>query len=209
MTVPLEAEAARQWSGPRADAPPAAPIRALTVRLARGEEEAFREFHRDYFDRLFRYHLVMARGDETVAREALQETLLRVVRHARPFDNPEAFWSWLTVLARSAAIDGGRKRLRYLKLLAAYARSLVAARPVPPSAEDADERVLRHLASVLSDLDNRDRSLIEGKYFRRASVRELAQETGLTEKAVESRLLRARQQLRRAVLHQLHDDHET
>src|ERR1051325_3867078 len=81
----------------------------LTRRLAAGEEAAFREFHVAYFDRLLRYLLVVARGDEDAARDALQETFVRVVRHAKRFDCEDAFWSWLTLLARSAAADGGRK----------------------------------------------------------------------------------------------------
>jgi hypothetical protein len=38
----------------------------LTGDLVAGNEEAFRKFHADYFDRLFRYHLVVARGNEEI-----------------------------------------------------------------------------------------------------------------------------------------------
>ena len=58
----------------------------LTSGLVAGDEEAFRKFHADYFDRLFRYHLVVARGNEEMAREALQETFTRVARKPRQFD---------------------------------------------------------------------------------------------------------------------------
>src|SRR5688572_15684288 len=87
-----------------ASAAPAAPadIATLTERLAAGNEDAFRQFHAAYFDRLVRYLIVVTHGDEEAARDALQETFMRVVRHARRFDSEEAFWSWLTVLARSA-----------------------------------------------------------------------------------------------------------
>src|SRR5690349_2871458 len=98
----------------------------LTSALASGSEEAFRTFHALYFDRLFRYHIVMARGDEDAACEALQETLLRVAKHVRRFDDEQMFWSWLTVLCRTAAVDRGRKRQRYWRLIADYARSLIS-----------------------------------------------------------------------------------
>ena len=52
------------------------------------------------------------------------------------------------------------------------------------------------LEHALQNLDQVDRQLIEAKYFEQASVSELAAQFGLTEKAVESRLHRARQQLR-------------
>src|SRR2546428_646850 len=85
-------------------------ILALTRGLATGDEEAFRKFHAGYFDRLLRYLFVIPKGDQEAAREALQETMTRVVRYARPFDSEEVFWSWLTVLARSAEVDAGRKQ---------------------------------------------------------------------------------------------------
>jgi DNA-directed RNA polymerase specialized sigma24 family protein len=55
-------------------------------------------------------------------------------------------------------------------------------------------------------LDTTDRALIEGKYFRDLDVRTLAREFGLSEKAVESRLTRARRALRQTLSKQLRDD---
>jgi RNA polymerase sigma-70 factor, ECF subfamily len=181
-------------------------IAQLTLGMAKRSETAFRQFHELYFDRLFRYQIVLARGDETAAADALQETFVRVIRYARAFETEEAFWSWLTVLARSAARDAGRKQQRYWRLLANYARSFLAPRATPfeERVEEAywEELVVRGL----DELKPEDRALIEGKYFRHASVRELAIETGMTEKAVESRLLRARRVLRESFLQKLNHE---
>src|SRR6516225_9760740 len=95
---------------------PAPSIESLTGRMASGEEEAYREFYGLYFDRLLRYLLVLTHNEES-AREALQLTLVRVVRHAKRFRSEEALWSWLTVLARSSVVDEGRKAGRYLAFL--------------------------------------------------------------------------------------------
>src|SRR3989442_913928 len=92
---------------------PLADTAALTVRMARGDESAYREFYAGYFDRLLRYLLVVTQGREEAAREALQLTLMRVVRHIKKFDTETALWSWLTVLARSSVVDEQRKRTRY------------------------------------------------------------------------------------------------
>ena len=79
-------------------------------------------FHELYFQRLLRYLLVVTGGREEAAREALQIALLRVVRHIRRFDREAVFWSWLTVLARSAVVDEERKRHRYLAFLDRFFR---------------------------------------------------------------------------------------
>lgn len=173
----------------------------LTQGLAAGDEEAFREFHRRYFDRLFRYLLVLARGQETEAEEALQETFCRVARYARRFDQEDVFWSWLTVLARSAARDGGRKQRRYWTLLQNYALRWL---PLQKDPDDGAEACLEQtVQGCLAELPPADRALVEAKYLKQLSVRELARQTGLTEKAVESRLLRLRRQLREHLLRKL------
>src|SRR5712671_2079636 len=99
IVTPLTSSAARVHMDKRAASGGDESILELTRRLARGDEEAFRKFHDAYFDRLLRYLFVITKGDQEAAREALQETMTRVVRYARPFDSEEVFWSWLTVLA--------------------------------------------------------------------------------------------------------------
>src|SRR5579872_956113 len=74
-------------------------VALLTWRMSKGDEEAFREFHSLYFVRLRRYLLVVARGDEAQAQEALQETFLRVARQARVFQSEDVFWNWLRAVA--------------------------------------------------------------------------------------------------------------
>jgi hypothetical protein len=64
-----------------AEAQPSVDIAALTARMAQSNEAAYRMFYELYFQRLLRYLLVVSGGREEAAREALQLTLLRVVRH--------------------------------------------------------------------------------------------------------------------------------
>jgi RNA polymerase sigma-70 factor (ECF subfamily) len=177
---------------------PAAPsaVALLTWRLSKGEEEAFREFHALYFVRLHRFLLVVARGDEAQAQEALQETFLRVARQARIFQTEEVFWSWLRAVARNAARDASRKQRRYLSLLERFTRQKVQ--------EVAGEVSLADiLEETVAELDPDERRLIEGKYLEGESVRQLSEQEGLTEKAVESRLLRLRRELRERILRKL------
>ncbi len=190
------------------DVAPAVPsqrsIAALTRGLAAGDEAAFREFHRRYFDRLLRLALVLTRGDQAAAGDVVQDTFCRVVRHARRFDDEEVFWCWLAALARSAAHDAGRKRRRYLALLENYVRRWLPLQTEP--AVEHEQLLDAWAAECLDELDPVDRALVEGKYLERQSVRELAERADLTEKAVESRLSRLRQHLRARLLDRLRED---
>lgn len=179
-------------------------IARLTTRMAAHDESAYRQFYDLYFNRLLRYLLVLTGGREHAARDALQATMPRIVRHVRRFDSEEVFWSWLTVLARSSVVDSERKRKRYLTLLERFFQS---GQPASPSANsDADGRFMLLLEKNLAALPPEDRNLIERKYFESDSVREIARESGATEKAVESRLVRIRRWLKESILEELKNE---
>lgn len=171
---------------------------SLTRRMATGAEDAFREFHAAWFQRLFRYVFVLMRGDESAACDVTQETLLRVVRHIRGFDGEDEFWGWLTCLARSAAADHGRKLSRYRRLLEKFSGQ--SPPPVPEPALDLEEILQRGLGQLPAE----DRALLQQKYSEGASVRQMASRAGVSESAIESRLARARRELR-AIIFRLTD----
>jgi RNA polymerase sigma-70 factor, ECF subfamily len=169
--------------------------------LVAGDEIAYRVFFDAYFSRLSRYLLVVTAGNEDASREALQETFRRVVRHIRVFNNEAVFWSWLTVLARSARSDERKKRRRYLAFLDRFARHTMVDREAPR--EDPGQGLDVILERSMSCLPAEDRALLELKYFDHRSTYEIAEQQRTTEKAVESRLARVRQKLRQLVLTEL------
>ena len=168
-------------------------LRELTSALARGDDVAWAEFHRDYGPGLFRYLLGGARGDYDLAAEALQQTYLRVARYARPCDSVPMFGGWLRTLASSALNDCRRRRKSFWSLLS-RPEAAVDESPVDSA---MDDRTYAALDTALTQLEPGERELLEEKYFSGADVRSLATKLALTPKAVESRLTRARAELRR------------
>lgn len=187
------------------DAPSVSPdIALLTRQMKEGTEEAYREFYELYFNRLLRYLLVITRGQEEPAREALQLTLMRVVRHIKVFTSEEVLWSWLTVLARSSVVDEHRRQKRYASFLERwFSRTQTQTAHTDP---DAETRFREILESQLAGLSGEERTLVERKYFASESIREIADSSDTTEKALESRLVRIRRKLKDAILKQLHDE---
>jgi RNA polymerase sigma-70 factor, ECF subfamily len=196
----LQAHQAKDCAAPADEKPPEPlDVVALTRRMVRGDEGAYRTFYEAYFDRLFRYLLVVTAGEEDAAREALQSALVRVVRHIKVFPSEAAFWGWLTLLARSALSDQNRKARRYLAFLDRFTWHTRTQQAVPDDSE-ADTRLAALLEGSLEALPFDERQLVEAKYLQRQSVREIARDLGLSEKAVESRLVRIRQKLRAAMV---------
>lgn len=169
---------------------PTSPVTTLTQRMAAGDDAAFGEFHAAYAPRLFRYLVLCHRGDEHTAADVLQETLLRVVRHARRFDDERVFWDWLARLARTAAADHGRKGGRYRRFLERF--GLSQREIMPPDFHE----LANALDAALDLLPADDAHLLRAKYHYEQSQRELALQLGISEEAVESRLRRARASLK-------------
>ena len=173
--------------------------------MTAGDETAYRIFYDAYFGRLLRYLLVVTGGNEEAAREALQLALVRVVRHVKVFESEEKFWSWLTVLARSALADESRKRRRYFVFLERFTRQQEIG-PVAMDNGEADDQLRTLLERKLTALPADERQLVEQKYILRQSVREIAGGQQTTEKAVESKLSRVRRKLKDAVLAELKNE---
>lgn len=180
-------------------------VPALTTRMARGEEAAFHQFCQFYFHRLLRYLLVVTGGQEETARDALQTAFVRVARHVRRFDSEAAFWNWLAMLARNCVVDELRKRDRYQGLLARFFQQRPVVVELP--ADEAAARLAELLREELAGLPPPERVLLERKYLHGEPIRVLAAEWSMTEKAMESHLLRLRRKLKTAILGRL--QHET
>lgn len=175
--------------GESASAKAASATAELTRGMVKGEEEAFRKFYDSYSARLFGYLFVICRGNEQQARELLQETMTKVARYIRVFEQEEIFWKWLTVVARSCWVDENRKRNRYLAALERFWNW----RNIDTCADESDEMLLVGSLELLAE---DDRALLTQKYVDGLSVREIAEASGSSEKAVESRLTRARNRMK-------------
>jgi RNA polymerase sigma-70 factor (ECF subfamily) len=173
-------------------------IATLTRRLERGDEAAWRAFFDRYFERLLRYSLVLHRGEEDLAREALQLAMIRAARHMRRFENEAALWCWLIVLLKSCIVDEARKRRRYGNALDRF-------RSEPGSAPSSDGPAAA-VDHCLPLLEPNDRALLEQKYLQGDSVRDIAAAAGSSEKSIESRLTRCRRRLKKLLLRYWHDE---
>jgi RNA polymerase sigma factor (sigma-70 family) len=173
-----------------------APLLELTAGLARGDDLAWTQFHREFGPAVFRQLLAATHGDHALASDALQQTYLRIAKHARPCESEPMFRGWLRVVARTALSDCRRRQRSFWTLL--------HRRQADPSDLDTttadEERLQAALDTALARLDAADRALLEAKYLSGHEVRRIAEDLAITPKAVESRLTRARAELRRELL---------
>ena len=173
-----------------AEADADAEIFVLTKKLRDGDDSAWRVFFNDYYGRTRAYVRKVWRGGDEAVDDLVQETLVRAVRHIRPFESEEALWCWLTCLAKSVVADRGRKESRKSGFLERLFRRT--------SQEDFDGAgIVESVRELLPGLRKRTAGLLSAKYLEGKTVAEMAVELSLSEKAVESRLTRARAEFRR------------
>ena len=178
-------------------------IRALTLAVRSGDANAFSRFYDLYSFRIYRFLLVLAGGDENAAREVCQSVFIKLVKRCKVFDQERALWAWLCALAKNAFIDFCRAEQRRNRLV--FIDELP---PVSASELESTNRLAEALHNALARLAPEERELIQAAYVDERPIQELADASGQSYKAVESRLARLRQKLKKQLLTNLRHEHE-
>ena len=172
-------------------------INALLRRLEGSLEQL-----RLHYGPLIRYVINPILTDERDREEAMSDILLRVWDRVDQY-NPKqgSFPNWLSTLSRNAAIDRARR-------LPPKGEELKETIPAPDS--DPEQALLkrerqRALHIALNQLEPSDKSLFYRKYYYRQSMAQIAAELGTTERAIEGKLYRIKQKLRKALGGEYHD----
>ena len=96
----------------RAEAESEPALHELTEAIRQGDENAFTRFHRLYSLRLYKYLLVLAKGDDLEAREVLQAVVLKLATKMEVFNEERRLWAWMCRLARNAFLAASAAELR-------------------------------------------------------------------------------------------------
>lgn len=172
-------------------------------RLAAGHEPALNELMNRHAPKLFNYLLRCLQSEEDAA-DAAQETFVRVYQHRARFDLHQKFSTWLYTIATNLVKDRYRYRTRHPQVsLDAesditgkdFRESLPGGTPSPVEAVEATERAETVRRAVAALPDELRIPLILAEYEERSHT-EIGEVLRCTPKAVETRIYRARQQLR-------------
>jgi RNA polymerase sigma-70 factor (ECF subfamily) len=170
--------------------------RFLVARLLRGDEAAFAEFFESSFAPLFRFALPRA-GSEDAAEEIVQTTLVRAVRKLDTYRGEAALLTWLTTICRREIATYFEQRKKVPPTIELEDMPELRAAIDSLGAQERAETA-RLVQSVLDRLPFRYGDALEWKYLDGLSVVDIATRLGITPKAAESLLTRARNAFRDA-----------
>jgi RNA polymerase sigma-70 factor (ECF subfamily) len=176
------------------------------ARLAGGHDAALNDLMNRHAERLFHF-LVRSLQNETDAADLAQETFVRIFQSRAKFDPQQRFSTWLFTIASNLVRDRYRWRARHQQVSldaendqteSALKDTLTAVEPPPDQRMQTEERadeVRKAVAALPEDLKQ---PLILAVYQDLPQA-EIATTLKCSVKAVETRIYRARQQLRTAL----------
>jgi RNA polymerase sigma-70 factor (ECF subfamily) len=166
--------------------------RRLARGLLQGRLRAWEKLYTVYAEPLYRFTLARLDGDTEAAAETVQETIVRAVEHIWTFEPDKgSLWSWLCGIAMNKIREGRRNAAKTAKL---RERMQDVNRCHGRAPSDGDET--SNVKLVLSGLSPCHQEVLIHKYLQGQSMRDVAEAMGISEKAVESRLTRAREAFR-------------
>ncbi|MGE0432561.1 MAG: RNA polymerase sigma factor [Planctomycetota bacterium] len=164
------------------------------------QQEQLRTALGGFLDPLFAY--VRGRSpDRETALDLVQEALtaaLNAHRGGRQWEDESALWAWLIGVLRNKLADEYHRRRRQLPTLEALdiPADTVAAQLTEPPEEEAGRDEARRLCRLaMGELPPRHRDVLTRFYRDGQSHKDLAAGLGISAKAVESLLARARKEL--------------
>jgi RNA polymerase sigma-70 factor (ECF subfamily) len=171
-------------------------------RILAGESELFESLVRKY-NRMAGAIAFGIVGDFHAAEDIVQEAFLKAFRVLHTLRDPGKFKPWFARLVRSKSLDALRRRPSHKPLeVSTEAGDRLQRGEAPrygPTAEDDHlrEESRRKVLEAVESLSREDRVVLVLKHMEGLSYKEIAEITGSTLSAIESRLFRARQALRK------------
>ncbi|MGC9941501.1 MAG: sigma-70 family RNA polymerase sigma factor [Verrucomicrobiota bacterium] len=173
----------------------------LSAAVARGDAAAFQQVYEKYHARLLRFAVVLARGDELLARDAVQSAFVTAAAKLRRVESEDHLWNWLARVARQHLAKAWRRQRQDTTVV------VVAQLPEFQDGVEPDSWLEECLDSGLLALAADEQQMIEWFYFDGLSHKEIAVRLDTTPKAVSSQLERSRAKLRSLIKRRL--SHET
>jgi RNA polymerase sigma-70 factor (ECF subfamily) len=150
-----------------------------------GGEQAWRQLFEWHFEPVYRFCMALAGGRGQVAEEVAHQVFVTAARRIHRFDpHRGTFRAWLLGIARNRHMKLVQSECRRKRREESFAEGNSRVAP----ADDPDLRVHEALARLPSHY----RLVLEAKYLRGRSMKEIAADDGATVEAIESLLRRAR-----------------
>lgn len=174
---------------------------AVARRILAGDQSAFRSLFDRFFPRLYRFVLGRLDGDHEATRDIVQQTFCRAIERLDGYRGEAALYTWFHQICRSTLMDYYRYTSRRARLIVplddlpdvrAVLETLAAPLMDEPETGAWRAEVRRLVQATVDALPERYGEVLEWKYVDGEPLKAIAQRLGVSDKAAESLLGRAR-----------------
>lgn len=167
-------------------------LSALTHEKQYGLSELYKRYYPKVYHTCFSYT-----RNQDDAFDLAHDVMLKVFNHIDAFQGKSSFSTWLYSITRNHCLSTiSKKRMLYCdEILATH--NLIAEEFSSEEMESRKkkEQMELELQHYIELLPEKDKKMLELKYFHKYSVKDLQKEFNLSASAVKMRLLRARQKI--------------
>ena len=167
----------------------------IARKIARGDEKALEVFYERHADHLFAFIFHALQGSQKDAEDIWQETLSTALLSMGTYQGKSKLFTWLCAIARHKISDFYRKNgMQQVQLSEELLQRTVLDMQNEPLPESIIENrlVCSQVAAVMGRLPEKYADVLAWRYYGGRTVQEIASELGLSYKAAESLLSRAR-----------------
>ncbi len=174
---------------------------AVARRILAGDDAAFRSLFDRFFPRLYRFVLARLDGDHEAARDVVQQTFCRAIERLDGYRGEAALYTWFHQICRNTLTDYYRYTHRQARIVVpledlpdvrAVLETLAAPLAEQPETGVWRSEVRRLVQATVDALPERYGEVLELRYVDEEPLKAIAAHLGISDKAAESLLMRAR-----------------
>lgn len=168
----------------------------------------YTEFYKMFYGTI--YYMVK---DHAATEDVIQESFLRVIHNIPQTDHQDKLKAWLKVVVRNSTINYLRKAKKSRNLVdfdSVFTHESMEYSTIADSIEDEIElkAMVEVINRCLMELKMDYRAMIELRWKRQLSYREIAEELDITERKVKYTLFRAREAIKKRVVKEWGEHHD-
>ncbi len=173
----------------------------LAARLKAREEEAFEELYQHFGRRILGACRRILKEEES-ARDALQETVLKILLTSSHFRGDSRLWTWINRITINVCLEMIRKEKKHVEIMAKDSRETELEDQVSPSPlhQAYKTEVQNRVWTALKRLSPKHQKVVALHTLAGFTISEIADHLRLPEGTVKSRIWYGREELKRQLL---------
>lgn len=176
-------------------------ITLLVKQAKEGNEKAFSLLYEKHVQAMYHYALQLCKGNRADAQEIVQEAFLTAFEHLDQLQRPEYFPLWLKRIVHSKCVRMFHKNKGISVDPADIKTNIIEEQRIEyiPHKQMENEAEQQILHTMVRELTEKQKQIIEYFYFQQRSINEIALMLGISRGTVKSRVFEARRALKKKI----------